>query len=61
MTVNERLYEAGIMEEWDRATASRNGDRMIELLGKVELSDQAEHIADSVLTNSRGDGFAGTE
>ena len=53
MTVNERLYEAGIMEEWDRATASRNRDRMIELLGKVELSDQAEHIADSVLTDPR--------
>lgn len=53
MTVNERLYEAGIMEEWDRAATSKNRDRMIELLGEVELADQAEQITDTVLSDPK--------
>jgi hypothetical protein len=57
MTVNERFYEAGIMEEWDRAATSKNRDRMIELLGEVELADQAEQIADTVLSDPKRYGF----
>jgi len=49
MTVNERSYEAGIIEDWGRAASSKNRDRMIELLGEVELADQSEQIADLVL------------
>jgi hypothetical protein len=57
MTVNERLYEAGITDAWDTAANSRNRDRMIELLGQVELSDQAERIVDTILANPGRYGF----
>jgi len=53
MTVNERLFEAGALEESDRAATARNRGRMIELLAQVELSDQAEHIADTILADPR--------
>jgi hypothetical protein len=48
MTTNERLLEAGLLSEWDAAAHSRNRERMIELLGSVDLGDQAEWIADTV-------------
>ena len=54
MTTNERLFEAGLLSEWDAAARSRNRDRMIELLGRVDLGDQAEWIADTVLSNPGG-------
>lgn len=57
MTVNERLWEAGIMDAWDTAAISRDRDRMIELLGQVELASQAEKIVDSVLANPKRYGF----
>jgi hypothetical protein len=57
MTVNERLSEAGIMDAWDTAAISRNRDRMIELLGQVELSDQAEQIIDTILADPKRYGF----
>ena len=57
MTVNERLYEAGVIEEWDKAATSKNRERMIELLGKVGLADQAEQIAEAALFASKRDGF----
>lgn len=49
MTVNERLYEAGLLDNWNAAVSSRNRGRMIELLEAVDLSDQAEWISDTVL------------
>jgi hypothetical protein len=57
MTNNERLVEAGLLSEWSAAARSRNRDRMIELLGKVDLGDQAEWIADKVLSNPEKYGF----
>jgi len=57
MTVNERLWEAGILEAWESATISRNRDRMVALLGEVELSEQAERIADTVLADPKRYGF----
>jgi hypothetical protein len=53
MTVNERLYEAGLLDAWDAAASSRNRDRLIELLGKVGLSEQAEWISSTVLSNPK--------
>jgi len=44
MTVNERLCVAGIIEEWAAAAFSGNRNRMIELSGKVDISEQAERI-----------------
>ena len=57
MTVNERLYEASLMPEWDAAARSRNKKRMVELLGKVDLADQAELIAGTILSNPAKYGF----
>jgi hypothetical protein len=48
---NERLFEAGLLSEWNSAASSRDRERMIELLGKVDLGDQAEWISDTVLSN----------
>ena len=45
------------MEEWDRAATSKSRDRMIELLRKVELFEQAEQIADTVLSDPKRYGF----
>jgi hypothetical protein len=36
---------------WDAAACSRNKERMIELLGNVDLGDQAEWITDTILAN----------
>jgi hypothetical protein len=50
MTVNERLFDAGLMREWDEAVHVRDRDRMILILSAVELENQAAQIADAVLT-----------
>ena len=49
MTVNERLFERGLVAEWDAAFSSRDREAMIKILGQVELADQADWIADSKL------------
>ncbi len=57
MTVNERLFSAGLVAEWDVAVRGHHRQRMIELLNKVELGDQAESIADTILANPHRYGF----
>lgn len=57
MTTNERLFDAGLLSEWNAAARSRNRERMIELLGRVDLADQAESITDTVLANPKKYGF----
>jgi len=49
MTVNEGLFDAGLMREWDEAVHVRDRDRMILILSAVELENQAAQIADVVL------------
>jgi hypothetical protein len=39
MTVNERLYVSGLMEEFDEAVEKKDVDRVVLILYKVELSD----------------------
>jgi len=39
MTVNERLYVSGLMDEFDKAVAGKNIDEAIRILKKVELTD----------------------
>ncbi len=53
MTTNERLYSAGLMPDWDIAALSRDRKRMIEILSKVDLANQADQIADTVLANPK--------
>ena len=57
MTANERLFEAGSLSGWNAAARLRNREQMIELLGEVDLEDQAEWIADTVLLNAGKYGF----
>lgn len=51
MTVNERLYAAGLLAEWNEAARNRDRTGMIEILGSVDLKEQAASIVDSILAN----------
>jgi hypothetical protein len=52
MTVNERLFSAGLLEAWDEAVKQRDRARMIALLMAVELAaEQAAFTADIALVN----------
>ncbi len=57
MTVNERLFSAGLIADWDVAAHSRNRKRMVELLTKVDLEDEADQIVDTILSNPQRYGF----
>lgn len=39
MTVNERLFVSGLLDEFDRAVAEKNKIKLIEILQKVELTE----------------------
>ena len=50
MTVNERLFEANLMSEFDEAAKNRDKTKMIEVLLKVELSkSQAEETSQAII------------
>jgi len=49
MTTNERFWALGLDSEWRDAIERKDRDAMIRLLGRVELADQAEWIADMTL------------
>ena len=57
MTVNERLFVAGLLEAW--GSAIRAGDRRaaVDVLGQVDLADQAESIVDTTLADPEKYGF----
>jgi hypothetical protein len=57
MTVNERLFAAGLLGAWDAAVRGRNRSRMIEILQEVNLPDDAVPIADTILANPKLYGF----
>jgi hypothetical protein len=40
MTVNERLYSSGLMDECDKAVSDRNIAEVIRILKEVELTDE---------------------
>jgi hypothetical protein len=39
MTVNERLYVSGLLDEFDKAVEEKDVDKVISILEKVELTD----------------------
>jgi len=41
MTVNERLFEAGLLEQFDSAAYAYDDARMREILARVDLGDEA--------------------
>ena len=58
MTVNERLFTAGLIDEWDKAVLKRDRAGMIEVLMATELtSKQAAETADATLADPEKYGF----
>lgn len=41
MTVNERLYVSGLMDEFDEAVKNKNIDRVQSILKEVELTEES--------------------
>lgn len=56
MTVNERLFQAGIMDEWAAAARRRDRDMMIRLLEQVKVSEP-HFTVDTVLAHPEAYGF----
>lgn len=58
MTVNERLFVAGLLGEWDAAIDIADRSSAIEILTRVDLSeDGAAWTVDAVLANPAKYGF----
>ena len=50
MTVNERLFAAGLLDEFDDATAAGNRAKMIEILSRVAMTPvQCTETTDAIL------------
>ncbi len=59
MTVNERLFEARLLDKFDQAVRERNKASMVSLLLRVDFNrDQAENAADSILENPKFFGYS---
>ncbi len=41
MTVNERLYVSGLMDEYDKSVKEKDIDKIREILQKVELNEKS--------------------
>jgi hypothetical protein len=58
MTVNERLFAAGLLARWDAAVRRRHRGEMVALLRRVDLTpEQAAETSDAVLASPRKYGF----
>jgi hypothetical protein len=58
MTINERLYTLGLLDQFDAAARRRDRQLMIELLTKAGLSDaDSVGCADAVLKSPGKYGF----
>ncbi len=59
MTVNERLFEARLLDKFDQAVRERNKASMVSLLLRVDFNrHQAENTADSILENPKFFGYS---
>lgn len=57
MTVNNRLYDAGLLDDFYKAATKKDRNEMIALLMSVELDkSQAEETTDTILNNPAFDG-----
>jgi len=58
MTVNERLWNCDLFEQWQEAVLLRNRAEMITILGQVGIPpEKAAHTVDSVLADPKKFGF----
>ena len=58
MTVNERLYEAGLLDDFYKAANRKDKNEMMAILMSVELdSARAEETAGTILNNMAFSGF----
>jgi hypothetical protein len=58
MTLNERLFEAGLIEEFEAAVRARDRERIVAVLVKVKLApDEAARTTDRLLANPKYYGF----
>ena len=58
MTVNERLFAAKLSEVFDLAVNKRDKEQLLEILKKVELSDeQANSTIDAIFSNPKKYGY----
>jgi len=58
MTVNERLFFLGLIDQWDEAAKTRNRPKMIEVLIQCKFTkEQSEQTTDAVLKNPAKYGF----
>ena len=52
MTLNERLFEAKLLKEFDSAVEQKDKERLINILTKVDISgDEAEKTVTTILEN----------
>jgi hypothetical protein len=51
MTVNERLFTLGLLDQFDDAVRAGDRSLMITILEKVELGEPAEKIAEAILAD----------
>ncbi len=56
MTVNERLSETGLIDQWDVAVRSRDRETMLALMREVEV-ETPEPTVDAILANPAFYGF----
>ncbi|NOX84128.1 MAG: hypothetical protein GXP06_14320 [Alphaproteobacteria bacterium] len=52
MTMNERLFASGRMNEFDDAVARRDRGRIVQIYKELAPSTDAEWAADSILSRS---------
>ena len=58
MTVNERLFVARLLDDWESAIIARDRQRAIEILGEVDMDEtSAAQTVDTTLSNPAKYGF----
>lgn len=58
MTINERLYAMGLLNQWDSAANAKDRSKMIDILKQCALSEkQCIETVDTILKNPKKYGF----
>jgi hypothetical protein len=58
MTVNERLFEAGVIDQFEAAAKNRDADAMVRILMRVALTEKDARLStDAILKNPERYGY----